>query len=230
MSKSKLLTGRQTTAVVVFAKNPYLEPVKTRLANTLGAVTASLIYRSLLRDALRNISELKNTQGYLACSPSSKHTFFANLANEFSMLRLNQTGDDLGQRMLNSIVDIHSSHNIIAIVGSDTPLLPIAEINAAFNQKNDWDVLLGPAYDGGYYLIAIKQPIPELFADICWSTAEVFHQTKRKCQDLNLKIKELPPSLDIDEEEDLSKFSKLLSDQHNTNLESYQLLKKLCLA
>lgn len=198
-------------AVVAFAKNPEQEPVKTRLASSIGAQSAKLVYEALLRDCMSNLRDLPEVSLYIACSPSKQHRYFENLAELYSARLIDQVGCDLGGRMLDCVNSLSAKHSPIIIVGTDSPILPIDEIKCAIQNSKDWDILLGPALDGGYYLIAMSLPIPAVFANINWGSAEVLKETRRNCNRQNLRLIELPECIDVDDMDSLLAMRRILS-------------------
>lgn len=221
------LAAPLTSAIVAFAKNPELEPVKTRLAASLGQQSATFLFKALLADCLHSLKRLANTTGYLACSPNSRHPFFRQLAVDDQLTLIDQQGSTLGERMLNCIEALYEQHSMVAIVGTDSPILPIAEILDALALSNNWDVLLGPTFDGGYYLIAMKSPISEVFADIDWSTDLVLSQTRSNCQRLNLRLWELPAALDVDDLQSLRLLSARLCADSKLAKQTHAMLFQL---
>lgn len=207
--------NKLTPAIVAFAKNPEQEPVKTRLAASLGQHSAKLVYEALLHDCLNNLKNLPGLTRYIACSTNMQHRYFQKLAQEHSASLRDQVGSDLGSRMLNCVDSLSRNHSPVIIVGTDSPILPVAEINCAIANSTDWDVLLGPTVDGGYYLIAMSKPIPEVFAKIKWSSTEVFKETKRNCTKHNLRIRELPEAIDVDDSDSLLALKKVLTTLPN---------------
>jgi glycosyltransferase A (GT-A) superfamily protein (DUF2064 family) len=97
----------------------------------------------------------------------------------------------------------------VALISSDNPTLPSGYVVQAFAALPDADAVLGPAEDGGYYLIALRQPHPGLFQDITWSTAVVFEQTLARAAALGLRVAITPPWYDVD---DLAAFHRLRAE------------------
>lgn len=99
----------------------------------------------------------------------------------------------------------------VAVIGSDCMQLDAEIIAESFKKLEEYDIVIGPAEDGGYYLIAMKNTNEDLFRNMVWSTSEVLSQTLSKCRDLNLSVYCLPQLSDIDTEADLIKASVKLS-------------------
>ena len=124
-----------------------------------------------------------------------------------------QRGKDLGEKMQNAFADgFAQGITAIAIIGTDCPEIGEKQILAAFEALKTHDMVLGPALDGGYYLIALKQVFPELFDDIPWGTGEVLAKTQTIAAKLALKTAYLPKLADIDRPEDLPILKKYLPE------------------
>jgi rSAM/selenodomain-associated transferase 1 len=117
-----------------------------------------------------------------------------------------QGGADIGERMDNAICDLLTIGAEKAIItGADIPDLTSAIIMQAFAALDDADIVIGPAKDGGYYLIGMKSPHPEIFRDIPWSTGKVFEETMRKIEKLRLTCASITTLSDLDTVEDYNK-------------------------
>lgn len=115
-----------------------------------------------------------------------------------------QVAGDLGQRLLAALADsLGKGAGQVVLIGSDCPEITEITLNTAFSRLTDHDLVLGPARDGGYYLIGLKAPHPEIFQDISWGSAEVLSQTLAQGKRLNLKTVLLEALTDIDRPEDL---------------------------
>ena len=199
-------------AVVAFAKNPVIEPVKTRLALSIGDEKAKAIFDALFTDCLSSLQRLINVRRFIACSPSSRHRYFEQLSKDFGLGLIDQHGDDLGKRMLHCVDAFSSRYNPVVIVGTDTPILPIEDLNRALSESSEWDVLLGPTFDGGYYLISMSTGLPDVFAHVEWSTNQVLERTRDNCATGKLRLRELPPALDVDDIGSLLHLMRLLDE------------------
>lgn len=127
-----------------------------------------------------------------------------------------QEGSGLGERMRHAFeYSFKQGIKKTVIIGTDCFELSSAIIINAFAYLDSNDVVLGPAHDGGYYLLAMKENQPQLFENISWSTEEVLEQTLSICKELNLSVFQLPVLADIDNEEDLKRFNSQTSQQQN---------------
>jgi len=200
--------------LIVFVKNPVLGEVKTRLAASLGEHRALDIYNELLAITRENIANL-------GCR---KHVFFGSFIEDYviweeAFLSKNiQDGDGLGERMESAFSHIFRSESgpvKVVLIGSDCPELTSVHINQAFELLDTSDVVLGPALDGGYYLIGMKKNHPAIWLEIDWSTDRVYQQTIDKINKFNLSYSVLPILQDIDTQEDWSDYLSRRGDKEN---------------
>lgn len=199
----------QSAALAIFAKSPVPGQVKTRLSPPLTPDEAATLHGSFVLDTLERTklaaSKLKlPIDRYLACAPSSTLVFFKIMEERQSVKLIDQVGDDLGTRMRQAFDSLFvKGYQRVLIVGTDVPSLPLEHYQQALALLETNDLVLGPALDGGYYLIGLKRPVPELFADIPWSTDRVLALTLEKATALGLKTACLPEWRDADTIDDL---------------------------
>lgn len=192
--------------VIVFLKNLTLGKVKTRLAATIGDQKALEIYTQLVAHTLKQVS--KPEQDILLYFSDNLHSDLP-LIEEGSFRRL-QKGDDLGERMSAAFKEVFgSSAEKVLIIGTDCPGLDSSIIKQAFHALDAHQVVIGPATDGGYYLLGMKNFQKYLFDDIPWSTSKVLELTLQKCATHNLTYTLLKELSDIDVENDLNSWNKL---------------------
>jgi rSAM/selenodomain-associated transferase 1 len=194
---------------VIFAKAPIPGEVKTRLCPPLTPDEAATLHGSFVLDMLERsktaVVKLKlPLDRYLACMPSSTLVFFKIMEERQGVKLVDQVGDDLGTRMQHTFKTMFMKrYPRVFIVGTDVPSLPLDYYVQALALLEKNDLVLGPALDGGYYLIGLKQMVPDLFVGIPWSTARVLEITQGKATTLGLKTALLPPWRDVDTIEDL---------------------------
>lgn len=186
--------------IIVFIKNPELGKVKTRLAKTIGNNKALAIYLRLIDHTLSEIS-ISKKQSHLFFSEVIDKNF---IGNKYSV----QEGIDLGERMKNAFEISLEKNTKSIIIGTDCPGITAEIIQQAFYLLEENDVVIGPALDGGYYLLGLKNNTPEIFEGMEWSTESVFDNTVKRLNELKLSWKELPKLRDLDNEEDLVTLSK----------------------
>lgn len=195
-----------TNAVIVFLKNLTLGKVKTRLAATIGDKKALEIYGQLVKHTLNQVS--RPEQETLLYFSDNLHRDLPAIENE-SSLRL-QKGDDLGERMSNAFKEVfESSAEKAIIIGTDCPGLDSSIIDKAFHALDTHQVVIGPATDGGYYLLGMKNFRQCLFEDMPWSTSKVLELTLQKCVMHKLTYTLLKELSDIDDENDLNSWNEL---------------------
>ena len=172
--------------LILFARKPELGKVKTRLAKHTGDHKALEIYTDLLNRTIATSNQV-NASVKLYWAETSKTTK-DNI----------QKGNDVGERMFNALKDeFHKGK--VCLVGTDTPALSKFIIEEAFEALGNFDVVFGPAKDGGYYLVGIKAaPQSKLFLNKQWSHNLVLKEALATCEALNLTVKLLPILQDID--------------------------------
>lgn len=199
--------------LVVFAKAPVPGRVKTRLAASIGDAAACSWYRRCAEHVVRSVMQGAWETQVWVDTPNAVE----NVRSWLRVEPLVQQGDDLGARMLHAITH-HAPANCI-VVGTDAPDVSIYTVRLAFDALNDHDVVLGPAYDGGYYLIGMREPRPALFDGVAWSTDKVMTQTLMAAAAQGCSVFVLPPLRDIDTVDDLQWYaasnpSSPLTDHH----------------
>jgi len=191
--------------IIVFVKNNQPGKVKTRLAKTIGNEAASHIYDHLVKTTLESVNEVK----------ADKHIYFSNYTEDASFSqheRYVQEGEDLGSRMLNAFEKgFDKGYEEIVLIGSDLPDLSSTLIENAFHKLKVNDLVFGPAEDGGYYLIAMKNLITKVFLNKPWSQSKLLEITLNELQETNFKVALLETLNDIDTFEDLKQYPNLLS-------------------
>ncbi|RYU93337.1 TIGR04282 family arsenosugar biosynthesis glycosyltransferase [Emticicia agri] len=194
-------------AIIVFVRNPVLGKVKTRLAKGIGDVQALQVYTSLL----------KKTHKVIKDTDAEKFVFYADGINNNDLWendlfhKVQQTGNDLGERMYNAFTYLFDKgYSKVLIIGSDCPALETEIVEEAFLTLNSAEVVIGPTFDGGYYLLGLKKAFACLFTNKQWSTETVYQDTMQNISELNLSYAVLKQLSDIDTIEDWLPFKDLL--------------------
>jgi rSAM/selenodomain-associated transferase 1 len=197
-------------ACALFAKPPEAGRVKTRLVGPITGHQAAELYRAFLGDL---IAELR-------CSSFALHLAWALEWGEgvpeepaLAAAPLVQAGGSLGGRLHGALSCLAGmGHERVAAIGSDHPELRAARVEEAFAALDRHDVAIGPALDGGYYLIAARAASlhARLFEDVDWSTDRVLAQTLDRCRELGLSWSLLPPAADVDTPADLEALARRL--------------------
>jgi rSAM/selenodomain-associated transferase 1 len=183
--------------LALFAKYPQAGQVKTRLAAQLSPDAAVRIAEALLLDSVERLACFDALRA-LVFTPSDALDYFAKIANgRFKLLP--QSPGDLGQRMRACFEQcLGWGAESVVTVGSDSPTLPLEFIERAFAALEKADVVLGPATDGGYYLIGCRRLLPQLFDGIAWGTSRVLVETITRFGREDGRLAMLPPWYDID--------------------------------
>jgi rSAM/selenodomain-associated transferase 1 len=194
--------------LIVFARYPERGAVKTRLAREIGDDRALAAYRAMLADLWRSIGlsddrveiEVAWTGGETATGDDLRAAF---PVHELSM----QTGTDLGERLILAFAERMFFHRVsaIIIIGTDDPLIPRELIDAAFRLLESCEWVLGPAADGGYYLVGARAEAfnSRVFRGIDWGASSVCSETLHRIRELKATVAVLPMRSDIDQAEDL---------------------------
>lgn len=195
--------------LIVFAKNLVLGKVKTRLAQKIGDERALFVYEQLLRHTLK-ISKKTSSDKAVYYSDCIE-TNIVKVDKTFGMFL--QVGATLGERMANAFRNSFSKgYKNVILIGSDCLEINESILNQAFEALKDNEMVIGPAVDGGYYLIGMKQLYIPVFRNKLWSTSSVLADTFNDILRLNLSLKLLPTLSDIDTEKDLEKSGLTLSE------------------
>ncbi|MED5353762.1 MAG: TIGR04282 family arsenosugar biosynthesis glycosyltransferase [Nitrospinota bacterium] len=192
-------------AVILFARDPILGQVKTRLNSFLDDETILKLYKCFLEDSLAKIQQVGNADCFVGISHENNSGFF-NKLESFGMTLFSQQGKDLGDKMRRAFIDrFMQGYNKVVIIGSDSPSLPVSYINKALDSERD--LVLGPSIDGGYYLIAMRGKVFEVFSGVDWGTDKVLYETLQRVKEGSFSFDLLPVWYDVDLPEDL-KFLK----------------------
>jgi hypothetical protein len=195
--------------LLVFAKAPIPGQVKTRLAGQLGARGAAMLYRQLLRRTLRIARAARLCPVELWCAPDTRHGFFVACRREHAVRLRPQGAGDLGQRMNRALNRTLADGRPAVLIGGDCASLGAAELRAAFEYLSAGRAaVLGPAADGGYVLIGLSRPCPEIFRGIAWGTGTVLEATRRRFRRAGVEWTELPPGWDVDTPADLRRLRR----------------------
>lgn len=195
--------------LLLFTKPARAGWVKTRLIGDLTPTQAAELHAAFLDDLLDRL----RTGRFDLTLAWSLDPEDAIPAGPFPGVR--QRGDDLGERMFTALSAGAEGSAPVAAVGSDHPALPLELIDRAFDLlEGGADAVLGPAEDGGYYLIALRAAAVDrrLFEGIAWSTDQVLPATLERCRELGLRVELLPEAVDVDTPADLRRLAASMAD------------------
>ena len=192
---------------LVLAKAPMPGRVKTRLHAVLEPEDCAALHARLVRLTLEKLTRTRLCPVELWCAPDCGDAFFRDCRHDYDLELRTQAGDDLGQRMHNALCQSLENCDAAVLVGTDCPSLSGRDIDTACRQLlAGTDVVLGPATDGGYYLVGLRQPHSDLFTGIAWGRGEVLAQTLARARQQALQVHLLPRRDDLDTPADYSRF------------------------
>jgi rSAM/selenodomain-associated transferase 1 len=185
----------------LFAKWPAAGAVKTRLASHFGADWAARVAEAFLRDTLLRLKSVA-ARRVVVFSPAEARPAFAALAGgDFALVP--QSDGDLGRRLSDFVRhEQEDGAEAIVVVGTDSPTSPVEYVEQAFAELERDDVVLGPACDGGYYLLGCGRVVPPVFENIEWGGARVLADTVAALADPRWRLAVLPPWYDVDTPDD----------------------------
>ena len=191
--------------LLVFARVPALGRVKSRLAAGIGQPAALAVYHELLAITNAAIVEAGVPATVWLADAAGPEPTPAEIREWAAHQACCQPEGDLGARMTTAFAAAFAAGaGRVAIIGTDCPGLRAAHLTQAFAELDTADLVLGPATDGGYYLLGLRQPQPELFAHKAWSTDSVLADTLADAQRLGLRVALLPALRDVDTAADLA--------------------------
>jgi rSAM/selenodomain-associated transferase 1 len=190
--------------VIIFLKTPRPGLVKTRLARSLGDQAACAAYRQLVDTLLENLKAVEGVQ--LRYAPDDAQAEIAPWLRP-GWTSAPQGDGDLGNRLVAAFAHAFArGAERVLILGSDCPSVTPGDLAAGFEMLHRLDVVLGPAEDGGYWLIGLRELRPELFVDMPWSTSRVLPLTLERARNRALSVGQLRELADVDTERDWLKF------------------------
>jgi len=214
--------------VLVFARLPEKGCVKTRLEKRLSQDIVLKLYKAFVEDILAILEKgrFKHTVCYWPPDSESDMKNWLGSSRDY----MPQSGDDLGQRMRNAFQKVFAESTQQALlIGTDIPDLDPGIIEQAFHVLSKNDMTIGPAEDGGYYLIGFNSHTfcKDVFNGVSWGSGQVFKETMQKARQLSLRVHTLPKWLDIDTPEDLELFYRRGKENGRSDLKSMAYLDKL---
>jgi rSAM/selenodomain-associated transferase 1 len=191
----------------VFTRYPIPGETKTRLIPALGEEAAADLQRRMTEFLIQKLStvasdETRITLCWSGAREREVRDWIEPISQTISFAK--QTGADLGERMRNAFqASFRAGHRRTVIIGTDCPGITPDTVRNSFQKLENNDLVLGPAQDGGYYLIGLSSFQPELFSDINWGSKSVFDQTIQRAEQLELGAHTLQPRRDVDRPDDL---------------------------
>ena len=204
------------TIILVFAKAPVEGNVNTRLIPDLGAQAATKLQEEFIDQRLSMLQQANLCAVTLMCAPDAHHECFVQCQQQYDVTLQQQTGDDLGERMLNGIEQSLRSYKYCIVIGTDAPALDATQITSAIeslheDKSNNSHVVFVPAEDGGYVLIGLDKAHGFLFNNIRWGSDEVMQQSREALQKNNVNFTELAECWDVDSLKDYQRHLALIN-------------------
>jgi uncharacterized protein len=189
--------------LLIFSKAPQAGQVKTRLIPLLGSDGATALYRQLLEHTIAGLSASGLCPVELYCDPDPHQDYFRDCRERYRLSLHRQSGRNLGERMSQALFESLQRASRAVLVGADCPTLAADDVAAALEALGSgYDVVFGPALDGGYYLVGLHIHQAGIFTDIPWGSNHVLAQTLQRVEQLGLRYHLLPARADLDTPED----------------------------
>jgi rSAM/selenodomain-associated transferase 1 len=196
----------ESVGIAILTKAPEPGRVKTRLAMMLGVEGAALLHKRFVIHTVQAAIGAAIGTITVWASPSESHPFFEDLAREFSINLMRQPEGDLGERMHHAVAQAGCP---TLAIGTDCPLLDATQLRHAAQVLCDGsDAVICPAEDGGYVLIGLRRPVPQLFTDMAWSTDGVMLETRQRLRHLGLSWRESGAFWDVDRPTDVMRMRR----------------------
>ena len=191
----------RTNALVIMAKAPHPGNVKTRLKGSLTDEERMALYERLVHGTVERLRDIEDTDTFITYTPREHSEYFSR----FGLSMFVQEGSGLGERMHLALTHVLGmGYEAAALVGVDIPGLGPVEVQEAIRLLARADVVFGPALDGGYYLVAMHRPLPEVFGHIEWSVPDTLRQSLDRAAGAGLSTALGPVLGDVDTPEDLA--------------------------
>jgi rSAM/selenodomain-associated transferase 1 len=195
------------SVLMIFCKAPVPGQVKTRLMPELTAEQAAKLHIELSLKTLQRAVLGKLCPVQLWCTPSTDHEFFSEAKVAYPLILKQQQGADLGERMHLAFCSALAGYSHALLMGCDCPSMTEQDLEQALMALNqDNEVVLAPAEDGGYVMIGLCRPHPELFENMDWGTDQVLAQTRAQIKRYKLRHYELNEQWDLDTPQDLQRY------------------------
>ena len=204
------MNTRKEELLIIFTRNIVLGKCKTRLARTVGPQVALDIYKFLVEHTVKISSGIDVTRWVFYSDKIEENDLF----DQRKYSKYVQVGDELGSRMYHAIASgFQAGFSRVIIIGSDIYDLETIDLEEAFNALNEHDYVIGPAQDGGYYLLGMKALVRDIFIDKAWGTDSVLRDTLNDLEGKGVKQLNLRNDVDVYEDiETAAVFQRFLKD------------------
>lgn len=194
--------------ILIFAREPILGKVKTRLEADLGTIRTFDLHCALITYQVKRVTHKSLAPMELWVTSNPSHKLFLHLGGRSNTFE--QRGNDLGQRMLNAAESVLKRSKSVVMIGADCPSVDSDYLEQALSLLSQGtDVVIGPAEDGGYVLLGLSQVWPDLFYDIPWGTGQVMESTLQRLDASDLRYSLLDSRWDVDRPEDVARLAGL---------------------
>jgi rSAM/selenodomain-associated transferase 1 len=183
--------------------------VKTRLIAAVGEAGAALLHGAFVDDVCRLTRGV--AERVLCVAGTIDHPLLVGLAAREAIPIAPQATGDLGARMSAAIAGALGTAERVCIVGTDSPALPAAHVARAFAALDDAEVVIGPAEDGGYWIVGARRPCPEIFAGVAWGTPSVLAETRALLDRHRVRYALADPFWDVDTPGDLERLARVIA-------------------
>ncbi len=198
------------TVILLYAKAPVSGQVNTRLIPDIGEAAATQLQADFIHQRLQMLSTARLCDVRLMCAPDTQHECFQQCRQKYPLLLIEQSGSDLGQRMLHGVKQALKHYRYCIVIGTDAPALKAGEIQCAINTLHKQrDVVFVPAEDGGYVLLGLHQCYDFIFQNIHWGTAQVMQQSREILKQKKIAFTELDECWDVDGVKDYQRYLQL---------------------
>jgi rSAM/selenodomain-associated transferase 1 len=217
-------------ALLVFAKTPKPGKVKTRLLAAVSAEVAAALHEACVADTLRLVGQMRGCDVFVFAAGGTSYfpKLVKKLGNGARVRVLPQRGEDLGARMENAFRKCFAmGYREIVVIGTDTPWMGAERMRRAFAELKVNDVVIGPAEDGGYYLLGMRTMVPEIFREIPWSTDGVLELTLQVIAKMKFRTKLLRGDFDLDRPEDFRRAARMLKRKPQVAPELAAVIEKI---
>ncbi len=201
------MSQRNDNALIVFLKYPETKKVKTRLGKDIGDRRAMEFYRETASFIADSFSGQKNWKTFFFYTPGKRKKEIFEWLGDRDALFFVQDGESLGQKMSQAFAKCFSlGFRNVVIIGTDCVMITEEDVETAFSllSGGKFEAVLGPAIDGGYYLLGLCRKTDAVFQDVQWSTFRVFKETERRMRENGLRHAVMRELSDIDEEKDIN--------------------------
>jgi len=194
-------------ALLIFMKAPLLGKVKTRMQPDLSPKISLELYKAMGKDLANIFSQCNDFDLIIQYTPENARPEMEAWLGKHLNYKAQQ-GASLGEKLQSAFSHALTAYKKVCIIGSDLPTLQKQDVVGSFDKLNLYDLVLGPAIDGGYYLVALKAVHPEIFQGVDWGTGSVLSQTLQNARQNHLGVYQLSVEEDIDTFSDLLSFWK----------------------